>query len=248
SRSIPRNTSARPKLLFTPRNRTNGSGIRRPLSDAPMIAQRPRPFTMHTAPRGALPLSQRASGLEFALPLLRAGSRGNKQSGRSPERLVQLRSGPGSEGHQSGHSQGQGGRHHGPVWLRKNDAASPYRRRPRPEPGRNPRRRPVARRARPRAPLRAEAQDGNAVPIRRPVHGPVVFRERRVPDARAHRPAGVAHPRPRADEAPGGGAPRRGGSHALGTLRRNGAARGPRPLDRARSDAHALRRALYGTR
>ena len=67
--------------------------------------------------------------------------------------------------------------------------------------------------------LRAAPQDRHAVPVRRAVHRHVGVRERRVPAARAHRPAGGADPRPGADEAQRGRPARRRAADARRSCR-----------------------------
>jgi hypothetical protein len=47
---MPRNTSARPKLLLTPRNRTNGSGISRPFVGCADDSAKTEPFHLAAAP------------------------------------------------------------------------------------------------------------------------------------------------------------------------------------------------------
>ena len=137
-----------------------------------------------------------------------------------------------------------GGGDHGPVRLRQDHAAAPDRRRAAPDPGRGARRRPGGGQAQPRRTVRAAPQDGDAVPVRGAVHRHVVLRQRRLPDARAHRSAGGADRRSGADEAAGGRPARRAPAHALGALRRDGAARGAGAHHRARPDADHVRRAF----
>ena len=67
----------------------------------------------------------------------------------------------------------------------------------------------VDERARPGRALRDAPQDGHALPVRRALHRSLRVRQRRVPDARAHRPAGSHDPGPGADEAERGRAARR---------------------------------------
>src|SRR5438445_348880 len=99
-----------------------------------MIAQRRRHFTVKLRQPQALAragpkiVAARFSKLEFAFRVFRAGHRGDKQPGRGRGRHVQLRRAPGTEEHQPRRSQGQGGRHHGLVRVRKNHAPSPDRR------------------------------------------------------------------------------------------------------------------------
>jgi hypothetical protein len=70
------------------------------------------------------------------------------------------------------------------------------------------------------------------------------FRQRRLPDARAHRSAGRTDPRPGADEAQCGGVCAARTADAGRALRRHGAPRGAGAGDRARSDADHVRRAV----
>ena len=85
-----RNTSARPKLLFTPRNRTNGSGIGRPFVGCVDDSAKTAPFHLECelasrAPHGAEDfVGSRFSGLEFAL-------RYSEQDAVATSNLVEVR-------------------------------------------------------------------------------------------------------------------------------------------------------------
>ena len=121
---------------------------------------------------------------------------------RTRRGFVRLRpEAPGAGGHRHVDPARQAGRDHGRIGLRQDHDPAPDRRAAPPAAGADHRRRAGRRHARSRRIVRDAPQDRHAVPVRRAVHRYVGVRERRVPDARAHRAAGRIDPRPGADEA-----------------------------------------------
>src|ERR1700728_2889601 len=135
-------------------------------------------------------------------------------------------------------------RRHGPERHRQDDATEAHHgaglRRPRPDAGLWPGSRD-SRRCRS---LCVAPAHGHAVPERRAAHRPGRLRERRVPGARAHRPARAADPPAGAHQAAGSRPARRRGAHAGGALRRHGAARGAGARHRHGPRDSPLRRAV----
>ena len=138
--------------------------------------------------------------------------------------------------------------HHGAERHRQDDAAAPDHRagQARQRPGAVRRHRcqqPEHQRA-----VRAAPAHGHAVPERRAAHRRGRVRERRVPVARAHRPARVADPQYRAHQAAGRGSARRRAADAFGVVRRHGATRSARARDGDGSGSADLRRAVHRPR
>ena len=213
SRSTPRSTSDLPKRFVSPLMRMTGSDM----LEACGVG---RGMRLHV-PRAsystrAAPLAGRAeSGYGDAFPLVfnlllstspaLAQPERRSEPGRDRERHVLVRRPPRPRRRVARDPARERGRHHGRQRQRQDDLLQADRRRA--ATGERAKSGSFGRADQPRADARAlrnATQDGHAVPVRRALHRSLGVRQRRVPDARAHRSARTHDPRPRADEAAGG--------------------------------------------